>query len=148
MYLLLKTSFTLAIPTCLSFLWKQYDVATSALLCLITSICNHSIRGQNKVIKLIDIFTMHGFGAYYTMRGIWMAISTQNYVYLIPSASAIAIVVVYWNIIHYIPNTSPQLYKHAIMHIVGSIGVCLYAYINVMGAEGESAQYNVAMLRA
>lgn len=129
MYILLKTSFTLLVPTVVSLCMKQYSIATASFACFLTSIGNHRIHGQNNVIKCIDIIIQHGFGTYFTIKALYVAVATNNYIIVLPSAISISLVAVYWRIIHYIPCTSSQLYKHAIMHIVGSLGICIYSFM-------------------
>lgn len=130
MYVLLKTSFALLAPTVLSFFLEQYDVAATSSACLIISILNHRVKGQNHLVKHVDIAIQHGAGFLYTMNGILLAITRRNVVYAIPSIMALTLAVVYWRIIHHIPCTSNMLYKHAVMHVLGSLCICCYSIIN------------------
>lgn len=130
MYILLKTSFALAIPTILALYLHQYDVARVSLACLLISICNHSMRGQNHLIKNADILIQHGNGIYFSVNGVVLAVTRRNVLFMIPSAMAILLVLVYWKVIHHIPCTSNMLYKHAIMHVIGSLCCCCYVVIH------------------
>ena len=129
MYILLKTSFALIVPTVLAYFVRQYDVANTSLMCLLISICNHSVKGQNKLIKTVDILIQHGSGVYLSLHSVILAVARRKVVYLIPVSMAIMLAMVYWKVIHCIPCTSNLLYKHAIMHITGSLCICCYSII-------------------
>lgn len=117
-FLLLKTSFFLLIPTWVAWYTHQYDIATATGCIFLTSIANHGTNIQ--AFRTIDIGFIHLCGIYYACEGVYRLISYQ-WVFVVPFVMEILSGIVYWTL-----TRNVQCYKHAMVHLFGSIGISLF----------------------
>lgn len=129
MYLLFVSSFALLVPVVYSCFSHQYDITYSMIICFLTSICNHGFMGSYQILRIIDVLAINGLGGYYSTKALYRAVYNNELMYAIPLLLGGMLFLCYWTCTVYYTHISKGLYKHAYVHVLGAIGVCVYSYI-------------------
>lgn len=117
--LLFATSFLFLIPLVLAFHLASYDVVGACAMCCISSAANY--YSGNAYVRVMDILVVNFLGAFYNISS-WKLFQRDR---RFAAIWLVSLVVFLFFFLDSYQNSK----SHAIVHLLGSMGMCVYVYL-------------------